>query len=521
MSAAPIKEAIQVEDVKADSVDAIILEKQLGGSLLPGEGPSSEPETTRGELWGFYTFAFAADGYTGATSSVFQPLIISSMATLGGRSTLDHAKACVSATNCEVLFGTVWVSPTSYSLYSSAISVAVQAFVAISLGAIADHSGYAKVYLFSFAYLCCLSVVLWIALHDPRLYYAANILNIIGNVCYGSAFVFYTSYIPKLARNHPEVLNASSTSEKLERLTFRTSRISIFGSAFGFFGGFIQMLIGVGVLFALNETLFSLNLATCIGGIWWAVFAIPAIFLLKRRPGPPLPKGENYVLYSWKKTVLFAQNEIHVSDENTLMGSLVEMGCAVPGMLFWHWIQKRFKWTPKTLVFVLTLLTGAVPAYVLGGFSSLPGGFKVPNEWWGTCAFYGLVQPALFAFCRGLYAQLIPRGHENEMFALFSITSAGGGWVKILIFNGMTPFDLMLTIFPDQIDWTIDLWRDVSGTMRYAMIFVVAGLYIPLILLYFIDIDKGIQQAKDVLQQEIEQAQLQEQNAVTNETFNK
>lgn len=189
------------------------------------------------------------------------------------------------------------------------------------MGAIADHSGYAKVYLFSFAYLCCLSVVLWIALHDPRLYYAANILNIIGNVCYGSAFVFYTSYIPKLARNHPEVLNASSTSEKLERLTFRTSRISIFGSAFGFFGGFIQMLIGVGmythvraayflsltlytigVLFALNETLFSLNLATCIGGIWWAVFAIPAIFLLKRRPGPPLPKGENYVLYSWKKS---------------------------------------------------------------------------------------------------------------------------------------------------------------------------------------------------------------------------
>jgi hypothetical protein len=48
------------------------------------------------------------------------------MATLGGRSTLDHTKACTSETDCEVLFGSVWVSPTSYSLYSSAISVAVQ-----------------------------------------------------------------------------------------------------------------------------------------------------------------------------------------------------------------------------------------------------------------------------------------------------------------------------------------------------------------------------------------------------------
>lgn len=56
------------------------------------------------------------------------------------------------------------------------------------------------------------------------------------------------------------------------------------------------------------------------------------------------------------------------------MGTLVELGCAVPGMFFWHWVQKRFKWKPKTLVFVLTLLTGALPTYVLGGFSSLPGG---------------------------------------------------------------------------------------------------------------------------------------------------
>lgn len=51
------------------------------------------------------------------------------------------------------------------------------------------------------------------------------------------------------------------------------------------------------------------------------------------------------------------------------------------------------------------------------------------------------------------------------------------------------------------------------------MIFVVAGLYLPLILLYFIDVDKGIQQAKDVLQQELEQADFQEQKAETNETF--
>jgi UMF1 family MFS transporter len=107
--------------------------------------------------------------------------------------------------------------------------------------------GYSKIYMFLFAGLTSVSVMLWLALEDPRWYYAANILNIVGNVCYGAAFVFYTSYIPKLARNHPEVLNAATPEEKIERLSFRTSRISIFGSATGFLGGFIQMLIAVGI----------------------------------------------------------------------------------------------------------------------------------------------------------------------------------------------------------------------------------------------------------------------------------
>jgi hypothetical protein len=53
-------------------------------------------------------------------------LIIAAMATAGGRSTVDHMSKCDSSAMCEVLFGTVWVTPTSYSLYSSAISVLVQ-----------------------------------------------------------------------------------------------------------------------------------------------------------------------------------------------------------------------------------------------------------------------------------------------------------------------------------------------------------------------------------------------------------
>jgi hypothetical protein len=95
--------------------------------------------------------------------------------------------------------------------------------------------------------------MLWLALIDPTWYVGANILNIVGNVTYGAAYVFNAGYLPKLARNHPDVLNATTEQEREEKLVFRTSRISIFGSAFGFFGGFVQMIIGVGKQITLSQ----------------------------------------------------------------------------------------------------------------------------------------------------------------------------------------------------------------------------------------------------------------------------
>ncbi|KAH8551292.1 autophagy-related protein 22-like protein [Umbelopsis sp. PMI_123] len=470
---------------------------------------SKELVATNKEIWGWYMFGWAADGYTAATSGVFQPIIISSMATAGGRSTIDHTSKCTSSTACEVLFGTVWVSPTSYSLYSSAIAVVVQVFITISLGALADHSGNAKIYMFIFVLFGCISVMLWLALIDPTWYVGANILNIVGNVTYGAAYVFNAGYLPKLARNHPDVLNATTEQERGEKLVFRTSRISIFGSAFGFFGGFVQMIIGVGILLAMNQTLFSVRLATFVGGVWWAVFAFVPMILLKRRPGPPLPKGEHYLTYPWKQmykrfryayklsqlflfllfwffvsdaastviqvAVLFAQNEVHVSSTMILIGALVELISAVPGMLIWHWIQRRFKISVKTIIFIVTLLAGFVPLYIIGGLAPTPGGFKTAPEFIFLCAYYALMQPALNAFSRALFSELVPKGHENEMFSLFAVTMAGGGWIGPLVSGAV---------------------GDATGSQRYSMIFVVASMYIPLILFYFVDVSKGVSQAR-------------------------
>lgn len=158
----------------------------------------------------------------------------------------------------------------------------------------------------------------------------------------------------------------------------------------------------------MHQTLLSLRVATFVGGVWWGVFSLVPIFWLKRRPGPPLPKGEYFIFYSWKQmykkfryayklaqlfilllfwffvsdaastilkvAVLFAQNEVGVSSTMILIGAMVELLCAVPGMLIWHWVQGRFKLSLKTIIIAVTMLAGFVPLYVLGGLAPTPGG---------------------------------------------------------------------------------------------------------------------------------------------------
>lgn len=60
--------------------------------------------------------------------------------------------------------------------------------------------------------------------------------------------MFYASYIPKLARNHPNVTETTDPKEKAAKLTVQTSRISAMGLGAGALGGFIQMGISIGRL---------------------------------------------------------------------------------------------------------------------------------------------------------------------------------------------------------------------------------------------------------------------------------
>jgi UMF1 family MFS transporter len=149
------------------------------------------------------------------------------------------------------------------------VSVAVIAILAPVLGAIADHSGAKKKFLFAFMVIgiaSCASMVL-IGEGDVNL---ASALFFIGNIGVSGSLVFYDSLLPHVATPR------------------ETDRVSSAGYAMGYASGGVLLLINLAWImmpqsFGFADTASGIRASFVSVAVWWAVFSIP---LFKRVPEP-------------------------------------------------------------------------------------------------------------------------------------------------------------------------------------------------------------------------------------------
>jgi UMF1 family MFS transporter len=247
---------------------------------------------------------------------------------------------------------------------------------------------------------------------------------------------------------------------------------------------------------------------------------------LQTRPGPPLPSGENYILFSWKKgispfgnhqrlvyqffhlvlytisqfkrlpntflfltayliyadgistvattAILFGQDVLNLSaTESTVMGLIAPLGALIGNYLF-LFIQRKLGITTKNMVIALLFICCLVPLYgVLGLFSTTVGYYTI-GELYGGTIVYGLTLGAIQSYSRVLFAELIPPGNESEFFSLYEITDKGSSWLGPLL---------------------VGITRDVSGSMRPAFVILVILLLLPVPILYRVDVLKGKKEA--------------------------
>jgi UMF1 family MFS transporter len=476
-------------------------------------GESNQP-VTKSELWGFYSYGFGSEPFSAVVLGVCAPVILETLSSLVAFDS-DTGLPCDTSNpgyRCSFYMGSLYLTPSSFALFVNALSAALQAVVFVGISSLADHGRNRKKMLLASGSICAVFLILLLAVYKPSLYWLAAICIIICNVSFGASYVFYYAYVPTLTRYDPEVIESyNSTDTEYEKFLVAErvgNKISSWGFVASYSGAIVCLVISIAIILLMDNPLYSLQVASAANGVWYLIFIVVTWKLLKSRPGPPLPQGENYFLYSWKtvfKTisqasklsqvfillsswfimsdalgsiayiaVLFAKTELAATQVQLFIAASITPVMAAVGCIFWMYFQRFFQLRTKTMILIISVLYLVIPIFGVASIyiTSL---FRSVTELYIIGAYHGFLIGAIQSFNRALFAELLPPGKENELFGLYEITDKGSSWIGPLVVGAIT---------------------NATGTIRMGFIFLIVNMVVPIFLTLLVNTEKGKDQAR-------------------------
>ncbi|KAJ3045478.1 Autophagy protein 22 [Rhizophlyctis rosea] len=493
--------------------------------------PDEEP-TTKKERWGWYLFAFASEPYSALFLAVFASLIIQSCAAYSGVTVDDHNVPCdpsAAGYNCVVKLGNSYIGTSSLYFYSVTISVILQIFVFLGVGAIADHGNRRKSYMILWSVVSIIMGLGFLVVYKPSLYWLAALLYILGNLSFGVSYVFLYAWVPILTRYSPILISARQTLTPLNIHEYHqlsdkeSNRLSGNGFASGYVGAVIVLVIslvvvllfGDGTKHGVTQT-YGLQIMVAFASVWWALGMVPTVLWMRDRPGPPVPKGENVVTYSYMKfyqtfqkarklpnlflfligwfiyadafstiisvAVLYFQSELGASQSQLLIAATITPLFGAISSIFWPWIRNRFNVPTQRLLLVQVAMYLLLCVYGLVGFATRRGtwGMQSAVEIFPLAAYHGFILGATQSMCRVIYSEMVPPGLEAEFFSLYEITDKGSAWLGPLVVGAIT---------------------DSTHNGRYSLYFLACMFLVTVPIFYFVDVKKGKEDAKVFLKE--------------------
>ncbi|MCJ1437935.1 Autophagy protein 22 [Xylographa pallens] len=330
----------------------------------PGEDTRS---TSKKELFGWYSYAWAAEVFVVCGVGSFIPITLEQLARERGVLLSDGTTPCSASTSrpprssptssytvsvkdlvthadkgqCVIHLWGVEINTASFAMYTFSLSVLLQAILIISMSGAADHGRYRKKLLLAFALIGSIATMLFLPV-VPKVYLIAALLAIISNTCFGASFVLLNSFLPLLVRHHPTLQHTQESSTHSDELTSQedtepytdgvpilesstsalllpqavssrpassspalqlSTKISSYGIGIGYSAAVLVQVLSIFILLLTGQTTFSLRLVLFFVGFWWFIFSIPAALYLRPRPGPPIPGKTNR---SWLSYFLYA-----------------------------------------------------------------------------------------------------------------------------------------------------------------------------------------------------------------------
>ncbi|KAI9192931.1 autophagy-related protein 22-like protein [Polychytrium aggregatum] len=459
--------------------------------------PDNQPVSSR-ELWGYYAFSFASQGFSGVSVLLLMPVIVRGLAAEAGWDRLDLSKPCdYTAANfsCCVQFGSSCVDTGSFLLYLSSFATVCQLLVLLAFGSLSDYGAHKKRFMILFSFLAIACGLGFLLVLSSSGFFIAGILYILSSVIFTGTFLFFNSFLPILARNHPEFTARASKESTDTVFDLVANRISANTMAIGFAADVILFVLGVLCVYLLGRipqlptSTYPSQVAVALTSVWWLVFIFFTIAWLKPRPGPPLPAGINpwthcvkkigrtlktvvfesksvarflisWIIYSdcfntcGSLSILIAQEEFGASQIELVLIGIVVNFSAIVGLKLFPVIQNLTGASSKTIIVAQAIAFCLFAIYCI---------VLLKNKWelWLCAVWYGILSGTAQSFCRVFYSRMIPPGQEAEYFSLMSVTATGSSALGPLIVGAII---------------------DSSGSRRLPLWFILASFAVSAVL---------------------------------------
>ncbi|HEX7662509.1 MAG TPA: MFS transporter [Pseudonocardiaceae bacterium] len=406
------------------------------GRSIPAAAAADPPggeARRRRQRWGWYAYAWGSHSFETSVITVFMSRYLPAV-----------AKNAVGANGRLHILG-IPIAPGSLFAYVVSFCAIVLVFLMPIMGAVADRTGRKRELILGFGYLGALScAAMWFI---TRTNWALGVgLLVAAYISYTCAKVVLNSMLADLADADDR------------------DKVSSVGWASGYVGGGLLLAVSfVGSFFITDSELLA-RLSLSAAGIWWALFAIIPLFLLRNAPRNAHQRERiqgGVLLAGFRELGSTFRNARHFP--MTLLFLIAYLvyydGITTVTTLSADYGQEELRLGSNTLLTAILIVQFAAfgGALLLGRLAQVWGAKRVIAGslvvWIGVVgAAYFVQAGAVFQFyalalvlsivlggsqalSRSLYSSLVPAGKEAEYFSVYEISSSGSSALGPLLFG--------------------------------------------------------------------------------------
>ncbi|MDD2521585.1 MAG: MFS transporter [Anaerolineaceae bacterium] len=393
-------------------------------------------------------------------------------------------------------FATYIAQGAAVPIWGNAVAIGslIAALLSPILGAMADFKASKKLFMAFFVALGVISTALLWFVVEPADQTLCIVLYILGTIGFAGSLVFYDSLLPHVAREG------------------EIDQVSARGYALGYIGGGLLLLINAVMIFLgprfmtgmpeAEATALMMRLSLVSVAIWWAVFSIP----LFRHVSEPPARGEAHEIGQNVVTVGFKRLGKALSDIRGYkdlflflitffvyangIGTIITMAAAYGSDLNFSvltilgtFLMVQFVAAPFSILFGKlgkTLGNKKAISLALAIYAVIAVfGFFMKEEWHMFVLGLGvaMVQGGSQALSRSLIGKMMPKSKSAEFYGFFSVSEK---------FNTVVGPALMAFITAR------------TGDPRLGIVSLVVFFIAGIVLLRFVNVDRGIAQAEAV-----------------------